>query len=106
MRAFAPVRAPSALYDTTGIPFASARLIGASKATLSITETAIPAALAVTAALSAFTIWPTSLDAEPVHWNVTSTSAAASAAPYCVGTKNGFVVTWLTNTNFHLGCLG
>ena len=21
-----------------------------------------------------------------------------------VGTKNGFVVTWLTNTNFHFGC--
>ena len=22
----------------------------------------------------------------------------------CVGTKNGFVVTWLTKTNFHFGC--
>jgi hypothetical protein len=26
--------------------------------------------------------------------------------PYCVGTKNGLVVTWLTNTKFHLGWLG
>jgi simple sugar transport system substrate-binding protein len=28
-------------------------------------------------------------------------SAHASAMPYCVGTKNGFVVTWLTNTNLY-----
>ena len=28
----------------------------------------------------------------------------ASGAPYCVGTKNGFVVTWLTNTNLYSGC--
>jgi hypothetical protein len=34
------------------------------------------------------------------------TSAQASAAPYCVGTKNGFVVTWLMNANFHFGWLG
>jgi len=34
------------------------------------------------------------------------TSEAASAAPYCVGTKNGFVVTWLMNANFHFGCFG
>jgi hypothetical protein len=26
--------------------------------------------------------------------------------PYCVGTKNGFVVTWQITTNFHLGCDG
>jgi hypothetical protein len=26
--------------------------------------------------------------------------------PYCVGTKNGFVVTWQIETNFHLGCDG
>src|SRR6266702_4773432 len=26
--------------------------------------------------------------------------------PYCVGTKNGFVVTWLTNTIFHFLCAG
>jgi hypothetical protein len=28
----------------------------------------------------------------------------ASSAPYFVGTKNGFVVTWLTRTNFSFGC--
>ena len=33
----------------------------------------------------------------------TSSIFAASAAPYWVGTKNGFVVTWLMNANFHLG---
>src|SRR5215469_4531122 len=33
-------------------------------------------------------------------------SAAASWNPYWVGTKNGFVVTWLTNQNFHAGVLG
>ena len=26
--------------------------------------------------------------------------------PYCVGTKNGFVVTWLTNTIFQRLCAG
>src|ERR1041385_9543135 len=26
--------------------------------------------------------------------------------PYWVGTKNGLVVTWLTNTNFHFGWQG
>ena len=30
-------------------------------------------------------------------------SAAASASPYWVGTKNGLVVTWLTKANFHCG---
>ena len=35
-----------------------------------------------------------------------SRSAAASARPYWVGVKNGFVVTWLTNQNCHFGVLG
>src|SRR5579884_1371033 len=26
--------------------------------------------------------------------------------PYCVGTKKGFVVTWLTKTKFQVGCVG
>ena len=43
---------------------------------------------------------------EPVHWYEAARSAQASAAPYCVGVKNGFVVTWLTNTNFHFGVSG
>src|SRR5262249_60178656 len=33
-------------------------------------------------------------------------SAAASARPYWVGTKNGLVVTWLTKVNFHAGVDG
>src|SRR5437764_13290532 len=96
-RAFGPATAPSALYATTGMPFPSARLIGASKADLSTTQTAIPSALALIAALKALIISPTSAFVEPVHVKPTLTSAAASEAPYWVGTKNGFVVTWLTN---------
>jgi hypothetical protein len=30
----------------------------------------------------------------------------ASSAPYWVGVKNGFVVTWHTKTNFQAGVLG
>jgi hypothetical protein len=43
---------------------------------------------------------------DPVHWYVTPSSLLASSAPYWVGVKNGFVVTWLTNTNFHFGVVG
>ena len=32
--------------------------------------------------------------------------ALMSSIPYWVGTKNGFVVTWLTKTHFHLGVSG
>src|SRR5690242_442402 len=106
MRALAPARAPSALYETTGMPFARACLIGASNAFLSTTATAMPSALALTAALNALSISPTSAFVEPVHVYEQLTSAQASAAPYWVGTKNGFVVTWLTNANFHFGCVG
>src|SRR5262245_3375838 len=106
MRALAPEFAPSALYDTTGIPLARARLIGASNAFASVTATAIPAAFALIAALNALIIVPTLPSSAPVHWYAQLTSAQASAAPYWVGTKNGFVVTWLTNTNFHFGCFG
>ena len=42
----------------------------------------------------------------PVHWYAQLSSAQASWTPYWVGMKNGLVVTWLTNTNFHLGWLG
>src|ERR1041385_5014983 len=98
--------APSALYATTGMPFLSAALIGASNADLSTTQTAMPSALALTAALNARSISPTTGFSDPGHVYEQLTSAQASAAPYCVGTKNGLVVTWLTNANFHLGCLG
>src|SRR5262245_57334017 len=101
MRFFGPVRAPSALYARTGMPFPSACLIGASNAALSTTQTAIPSALALTAELKALSISPTSAFVEPLHVYVVLTRADASAAPYCVGTKNGFVVTWLMNANFH-----
>ena len=73
---------------------------------MSTTQTAIPSALALTAALNALIISPTSAFVEPVHWYAVSQSFDASAAPYWVGTKNGFVVTWLMNTNFHFGCFG
>ena len=81
-------------------------MIGASKAPLSTTQTAIPSALALIAALKALIISPTSAFVDPPHVYLTLTSAHASAAPYCVGTKNGFVVTWLMNANFQLGCDG
>src|SRR6266516_4101738 len=32
--------------------------------------------------------------------------AAATANPFCVGTKNRFVVTWLLNQNCHAGVFG
>src|SRR5688572_26455688 len=105
-RAFEPVRAPSALYATTGTPRPSARLIGASKAALSTTQTAMPSAFALIAALNALIISPTSALVEPLQVYETSSILAASAAPYCVGTKNGLVVTWLMRANFHFGCFG
>src|ERR1039457_4499683 len=44
---------------------------------------------------------------EPPHFGVgRPRSAAASARPYWVGVKNGFVVTWLTNQNCHFGVVG
>src|SRR5215831_5972012 len=72
-----------------------------------ITATAIPLAFALIAALVALTISGTLEVCEPVHDGLGSPSrAAASASPYCVGTKNGLVVTWLTKVNFHAGVDG
>src|SRR6266511_5328878 len=88
------------------MPASSAWLTGALKAFLSTTASAIPSALAEIAALVAFTISATTASFEPVHWNSQLSSAQASWAPYWVGVKNGLVVTWLTNTNFHLGVDG
>src|SRR3954453_8516701 len=90
----------------TGMPAFWARSVGALNALLSVIAIAMPSAFAEIAALNALTISATSALAEPVHWNVQPSSAHASCAPYCVGTKNGFVVTWFTNTNFHFGCFG
>jgi len=72
-----------------------------------ITATAIPPAFALIAAFVADTISGTDEFCDPVHAGLGNpTSAAASAIPYCVGTKNGLVVTWFTNVNFHAGVDG
>jgi hypothetical protein len=52
--------------------------------------------------LNAETICGTLLDAEPVHWYEQPSSEQASEAPYWVGVKNGFVVTWLTIVNLYV----
>ena len=69
----------------------------------SMIATAMPSALAAMAAFIALTISVTELVSEPVHWYLHPTRATASWMPYWVGTKNGLVVTWLTNTKFHWG---
>src|SRR6185437_848326 len=88
------------------MPASSARCTGALNAFGSTMQTAIAAALAAIAALIAFTISAASLVAEPVHCDSQPSSAQASWMPYCVGTKNGLVVTWLTKTKRHFGCDG
>src|SRR5918911_2324043 len=98
--------APSALYETTGMPASSALSTGERKALLSTTAKAIPSALDEIALLVAFTISATIEFCEPVHWKLQPSRLNASAAPYCVGVKNGFVVTWQTKTNFHFGVEG
>src|SRR4029450_1550874 len=88
------------------MPAASALLTGSLKASLSTTASAIPSALAEMAVFMALTISATIGSLGPVHWNSQLSSAQASWAPYWVGVKNGLVVTWLTNTNFHFGVVG
>src|SRR4051794_23451490 len=88
------------------MPASSAWSIGARKALLSVTATARPSALAVTAVRVALTISAVIESLEPVHWYSQPSSLQASSAPYCVGVKNEFVVTWQTKTNFHFGVFG
>ena len=88
------------------MPASSAWSTGSANAVLSTTASARPSALPVIAVFVALTISATIESFEPVHWNVVPSSAHASAAPYWVGVKNGFVVTWQTKTNFHLGVFG
>src|SRR5688500_13864040 len=88
------------------MPASSARSTGARNAALSTTATARPSALELMAVLVASTISATTELTDPVHWDSQPSSLHASSAPYCVGVKNGFVVTWHTNTNFHLGVCG
>src|SRR5215212_2361860 len=88
------------------MPAARASSTGALKAFLSTTARAIPSALAEIAVLVALTISATIESLDPVHWNSQLSRAQASWAPYWVGVKNGLVVTWQTNTNFHFGVEG
>src|SRR5919206_3874618 len=89
------------------MPASMAFFTGAVNAVELITATAMPLALEEIAALVALTISGTFEVDEPVQAGLGSPSrAAASASPYWVGTKNGLVVTWLTNVNFHLGVEG
>ena len=90
----------------TGIPWSSAFWIGSLKASGSTTETAMPLAPPEMAEFIASTISLTTEVSDPVHCDVVPNSACASSMPYCVGTKNGFVVTWLTKTKFHSGVFG
>src|ERR1700733_11557403 len=74
---------------------------------LLMTVVAIPLAFAVTALLMAFTMSASAESVNPVHLGLgIPRSAAASAKPNWVGTKNRFVVTWLTNQNCHAGVAG
>src|SRR5882757_5801618 len=91
----------------TGMPLANARLVGSTKALSSVSAMAMPSALLVTAVSKALAISETLPPCEPVHCGSgRPSSAAASASPDLVGTKNEFVVTWLTNTNRQGGVLG
>src|ERR1700722_8270360 len=72
-----------------------------------MTVLAIPLAFAVTALLIAFTMSASAESVDPVHFGLgRPSSAAASAKPNWVGTKNMLVVTWLTNQNCHVGTCG
>src|SRR5215472_2872406 len=74
---------------------------------LLMTQVAMPAAFAVTALLMAVTMSLTAESVDPVHLGLgMPSSAAASAKPNWVGTKNRLVVTWLTNQNCHAGTWG
>src|SRR5580698_3205415 len=85
------------------MPAANARSVGALNALGSMIGTAMALALAAIAAFIALTISATSELAEPVHWWSQPSSRQASSRPYWVGTKNGLVVTWLTNTKRQRG---
>src|SRR3712207_7862986 len=90
----------------TGIPWSSAFWIGSLNASGSTTATAMPSAPPEMAVFISFTISWTTESSEPVHCDVVPSSACASSMPYCVGTKNGFVVTWLMKTKLYSGVSG
>ena len=66
----------------------------------------MPSASAAIAASKALTISPMSEVSEPVHCDVGTEQRRGVLDAVLVGTKNGFVVTWLTNTKFHSGVSG
>src|SRR3712207_2713144 len=88
------------------MPASSALSTGARNASLSTTASAMPSAFELIAVFVASTISATTELTDPVHWNSQPRSLQASSAPYCVGVKNGFVVTWQTKANFHFGVFG
>src|SRR5215471_1930297 len=88
------------------MPASSALATGSSKAVGSVMQTAMPSTFALMAVFIALTISLVMLFSDPVNWKSHPRRAQASSMPYLVGTKNGFVVTWLTNVNFHLGWEG
>src|SRR5580692_13015179 len=74
---------------------------------LLMTQVAMPLAFAVMALLMALTMSVSAESVDPVHLGFgMPSSAAASAKPNWVGTKNRLVVTWLTNQNCHAGTCG
>src|SRR3954447_6611975 len=81
------------------MPASVAFLIGSLNAFRSMSATAMPSTFAEIAEFIALTISVTLLFCDPVHWYVVPTRPLASDAPYWVGVKNGFVVTWLTKVN-------
>src|SRR5687767_1803322 len=88
------------------MPASIALSVGPLNAFWSVMAIAMPSTLPVIAVLNALTISATLAVSDPVHWKSHLSSAHASSAPYWVGTKNGFVVTWLTKTNLYLGVSG
>src|SRR5215469_1770965 len=89
------------------MPPCMALATGVVNAVALITATAMPFAFAEIAEFVALTICGTLEVSDPVQDGLgRPSSAAASASPYWVGTKNGLVVTWLTKANFHAGVLG
>src|SRR3984957_20349545 len=74
---------------------------------LLMTHVAMPFAFAVMALLRALTMSVSAESVDPVHLGLgMPSSAAASAKPNWVGTKNRLVVTWLTNQNCQPGTCG
>src|SRR5919198_3113105 len=89
------------------MPLLRACLVRSTNALLSVSAIAMPSALLSTAVFMALAISATLPFSDPVHCGSGSPSRdAASAKPVRVGVKNEFVVTWLTNTNFHWGVVG